>query len=121
MSRIEDRLREDRELRDAARAVLLADLDHLRTNLSVKGVSGRIGDRIGEGAKDVLEIAKDSAKDNRGIIAALIAAIALWFAREPILEILGLDDSEEEQDNPAAEDQMIDPDPATPPGDDDEQ
>lgn len=90
MSRAEERLSEDRELRDAARAVFLADLDHAKTNFTAKGVAGRVGSRIGDGAKDVLEVAKVQAEDNRGVIAALIGAVALWLSREPILEIFGL-------------------------------
>lgn len=90
MSRNQDILREDRELRDAAKAVLLADLEHAKASFSAKGVATRIGGRIGDGAKDVLEVAKVQADDNRGVIAMLIGAIALWMGRTPILEILGL-------------------------------
>lgn len=99
MSRAEQRLREDRELRDAARANLMADIEHLRTSFSAKGLAGRVGNRIGDGAADVYEIAKDRADDNRGLIAVLIGAIALWLGRGPILEILGLSDSAEAADN----------------------
>ncbi|MEM9502253.1 MAG: hypothetical protein AAF941_10475, partial [Pseudomonadota bacterium] len=50
--------------------------------------------RIGDGAKDVVEVARTNAEDKRGILAILIGAMLMFFAREPILEILGLDDSE---------------------------
>ena len=90
MSRLEDQLIEDRRLRDAARAVLVADLEHARTSFSSKGLADRVGTRIGDGAVDVFETAKAQASDNRGIIAALIGALLLWLGREPILEALGL-------------------------------
>ena len=86
---------EDRALRDAARANFLADLEHARTSLSGKGIAERVVDRIGEGARDVLEQASETAEDNRGILAVLIGAIVLWFARGPILELLGLEEAED--------------------------
>lgn len=77
---------EDRALRDAARSVFLADIAHARTSLSAKTVATRVGEGIGDGARDVFEVAKVQAEDNRGILAILIGALLLWFAREPILE-----------------------------------
>lgn len=89
MSRLPEQFHEDQALRDAARAVLFADLEHARVTLSGKGVASRVAGRIGDGAKDVIEVAKGQADDKRGIIAALVAALFLWLARGPILEILG--------------------------------
>ena len=93
MSSLDQQFEEDRRLRDAARAVLLADLEHARSSFSAKGVADRIGSRIGDGAVDVFETARTQASDHRGIIAALIGAVVLWFGREPILAALGLDGS----------------------------
>lgn len=113
MSKLERRLEQDRELRDSARAVLMADIDHARDSFSAKGVVTRVGSRIGDGAADVFETAKDQAGDNRGIIAALVGAILLWLGREPILEALGLSEpSQDDEAEPAAE--------QIPPGDDNE-
>ena len=89
---------EDRALRDAARAVFVADITHARSSLSAKGVATRVGSRIGDGAKDVFEVARLQAEDNRGILAILIGALVLWFAREPIREIFGLAQPEEDID-----------------------
>ena len=90
MSRLPTDFIEDRALRDAARAVLVADIEHARTSLSGKAVAARVAGTIGDGAKDAVEVAKVHADDNRGILAGLIAILAVWFAREPLLEILGL-------------------------------
>lgn len=98
MSPLEQQFIEDRALRDAAKAVLLADIEHARTNLTAKGVADRVGGRIGDGAKDVFEAAKAQAEDNRGILAVLIGAVLLWLAREPIMELLGLADLAEDAD-----------------------
>lgn len=106
MKSIEERFYADRALRDAAKAVLLADIDHARTSFSAKGVADRVGTRIGEGAADVLDTAKDVANDNRGIIAALIGAILLWLGREPLFEALGFGDEAEadaDADEPVSE------------------
>lgn len=102
MSWREERLIEDRALRDAARAVLMADLAHARSSFSAKGMADRVGSRIGDGALDVLETAKETASDNRGIIAALIGAILLWLGREPLLEALGFGDDAEAEADPSA-------------------
>ena len=65
---------------------------------------------LGDGAKDVLEVAKGHASDRQGILAAIIAVIALWFARGTIAEILGIHDvsdhegEELDADGPLAED-----------------
>lgn len=90
MSKIDQRFYEDRALRDAARNVFKADIAHSRATFSGKALAERMVGRIGDGAVDVFETAKDRADDNRGIIAALIGAILLWFARGPVLEMLGL-------------------------------
>lgn len=87
MSRLPDDFYQDRALRDAARDVLVADIEHARASLSGKAIAGRVAGRVGDGAKDVLEVAKGHADDKRGILAIIIAFIALWFAREPIAEI----------------------------------
>jgi len=90
MSRLPDSFIQDRELRDAARAVFLDDVEHARTSLTGKAVAERVVGRIGTGAKDVFEVAKGHTDDKRGLIACLIAAIALWFTRKPLLEIFGI-------------------------------
>jgi predicted ATPase len=94
MTRLPDRFIEDRAIRDAARAVLAEDIEHLRTSLAEEGiasrvssgVTGTISNRIRTGARDVLEQAKAQAGDNKGVLALLVGALVLWFARGPILE-----------------------------------
>ncbi len=88
MSRLPDEFHQDRALRDAARGVLIADIEHARATLNGKGLADRFAGRVGDGAKDVFEIAKHHAGDKRGILAGLVALVAVWFAREPIGEIL---------------------------------
>ncbi|WP_133365226.1 hypothetical protein [Qipengyuania sediminis] len=81
---------EDRRLRDASRAVLDADWAHVRADYKAKGMGARALARISAGASDVFEEARDVAADNKGALAAIVAALALWFARHPILDaVLG--------------------------------
>ncbi len=94
MTRLPDRFIEDRAMRDKARAVLAEDIEHLRASLDDQGIASRvstgvtstISTRIRSGARDVLDQAKAQAGDNKGVIALLVGAIILWFAREPIFQ-----------------------------------
>lgn len=92
------RMLEDKYLRDSARALLEADIQHLKTDLVQKSIGTRIIDRAKEGAIDLYEEAIDVAEDNKGALAALVAAIVVWFARNPILSIFGFGPEAEEGD-----------------------
>ena len=83
-----ERMLEDRHLRDAARALVEADIENLRADLAVKGIGERAVDRITEGASEVYDEAIEVAADHKGALAAIVAALLLWFARHPILEAL---------------------------------
>jgi hypothetical protein len=83
-----EQMLEDRILRDAARALVEQDISNLRANLTAKTISERAVNRIAAGASDVYDEAVEVASDHKGALAAIIAALALWFARHPILETL---------------------------------
>lgn len=89
MSNPEQRLAEDKALRDAALGLFKADLSLVRADLAERGIGQRIADRLGESTTDMLDEAIDYAEDNKGTVAAGIAAVVLWFARGPILDALG--------------------------------
>jgi len=95
---LEHRLAEDRSMRDAALALFQADLALIRADLAERGVGGRIADRIGEASMDMVDEAVDYAEENKGKVAAGFAALLLWFARGPILDLLtGLIGDEDEE------------------------
>ena len=98
MSDRKARMRADRHLRDSARALVDADIKHLKADLAHKGIGGRIMDRAKEGAFDLYEEAIDVAEDNKGALAALVAAVVVWFARNPILSHFGLEPDETDDD-----------------------
>ncbi len=95
------RMLEDRYLRDSARALVDADIKHLKSNFANKSLGERALDRVREGASDLYEEAIDAAEDNKGALAALVAAVVVWFARNPILQLFGFQpevDEDEEDD-----------------------
>lgn len=92
------RMIEDRYLRDSAKALVEADFEHIKADFGAKGLGERAMDRVTEGAMDLYEEALELAEDNKGALAALVAAIVVWFARNPLLSILGLGDDEEDED-----------------------
>ena len=89
---------EDKYLRDSARALVEADIEHIKADFAHKGLGERAMDRVTEGAMDLYEEAIDVAEDNKGVLAALVAAIVVWFARNPLLELLGIVNDEEDED-----------------------
>ena len=89
---------EDKRLRDAARALVTADIENLKSDLAVKGPGARLADRLAEGASDVYDEALDVARDHKGALAAIAAAMILWFARNPVLATLFGDDWAEDPD-----------------------
>ncbi|MFN4112393.1 MAG: hypothetical protein ACK4GD_00465 [Sphingomonadaceae bacterium] len=82
------RLAEDKALRDAARALIDADLARLKGTVAARSVPARAMDRATEGAVEVLEQVADAAGRNKGVIAALVGATAIWLARHPLLALL---------------------------------
>lgn len=89
----------DKYLRDSARALVDADLENLKTTFSGKSMGERAFDRVREGAVDVYEEAIDIAESNKGALAALLAAVVVWFARNPLLSIFSLDGEDEGEEN----------------------
>ena len=92
------RMIEDRYLRDSARALVEADIEHIKADFAHKGLGERAMDRVTEGALDLYEEAIEVAEDNKGALAALVAAIAVWFARNPIFALLGVQDGEKHEE-----------------------
>lgn len=99
MRDLERQLREDRVLRDAAQALVKADVDRVREEMKAKPLGRRAVARVQDGAAELLESAREKTGDNLGIVALLLGAVGLWFARNPILAALGdSDDTDGDQD-----------------------
>lgn len=101
MSDRRTRMLEDRYLRDSARALVEADIEHLKADFTHKTLAERAMDRVVDVASDLYDEAIEMAEDNKGALAALVAAIVVWFARNPILELLGFapEDPDHDEDD----------------------
>lgn len=85
MNKAELQLEEARDLRNSARARLDARLAIVRADVEARSIGGRIADKAAEEARDAMEEALTIARESKGIIAGTIAALALWFLRNPII------------------------------------
>ena len=85
MSNAADRLAKDRTTREAALTAFNANLAQVRTDLEARGIGGRIADQASMEVRAGIDEALAIADDNKGIVAATIAALALWFLRIPLI------------------------------------
>ena len=85
MSDAADRLAKDRTTREAALTAFNANLAQVRTDLEARSIGGRIADQASMEVRAGIDEALAIADDNKGIVAATIAALALWFFRIPLI------------------------------------
>lgn len=101
------RMLEDKHLRDSARALVEADVEHIKADFANKGMAKRALFRLRENAGELYDEALDVADSNKGAVAAVFAALIVWFARNPLLDMVGLgieqDDERTEPSDEAAE------------------
>lgn len=72
-----------RALRDEALNIFRADLDFAKTESS----PARIKERAVDEAVELVDAARDIAKDNIAVIGASSLALVAWFLREPLLAL----------------------------------
>ena len=106
MNKLEREMREDRALRNSALALVKVDVANVKDDVSAKGIKDRVTDRLADGALDVFEEATNIADNNRGVLATLLAAVGIWFARNPILDILGSEDDYDSEPGEHAEEAL---------------
>lgn len=85
MARVADKLENDRAVRNAAREAFDTRLAQVKLDLKARSLGGRVVDKVSKEANEALEEAVEIADQNRGVVAGTIAALALWFLRNPIL------------------------------------
>lgn len=71
--------------RNGARTRFDAMIEQVKSDFSARGVGARITDTLTEDARETAAYALDIARENKGVIAGTLAAIALWFLRNPII------------------------------------
>ncbi len=107
MSKAERQMLEDRAVRDAARALVDADVAQLKSTFSGKSIAKRVSDRVSDGAKDIFDEAVDAADDHKGALATLIAAVVLWFAHFPLKSLFSDDQDENAEENTTTHDENV--------------
>ncbi|WP_435417672.1 hypothetical protein WAB17_12485 [Parerythrobacter aurantius] len=103
MTRLEEQLRADRQLRDQARSLVEADLDRVRSEWNARPLGSRAFDRIKDGAAELIETAHTKTEGKAGVAALLFGAVALWFASNPIRERFSRDGQDEPTPPPSPE------------------
>lgn len=84
MTNLKRQMREDKATRDAARALMEADVEHVKTLASSGHLKERASEQISDKGGEALKAAGNVADKNKGYITALVGAVILWLAREPI-------------------------------------
>jgi len=97
MNRHERELSEQRALRDAALDLVRADLACLRENWNSKSLGERALERVSRSAEEVFEAASETARSKPATLAAILGALALWFARNPIASLFECEKESEDQ------------------------
>lgn len=84
MNEAENRLAEDRANRKAARGLFDSRLAQVKADLAARSVRARIKAKATDEVAKGIEQGVTIAKESKGIIAGTVAALALWFWREPL-------------------------------------
>ena len=78
----------DRANRKAAWALFEGRLGQVKADLSARSIKGRMIDKAKGDALAIADEAVAVAKDNKGLVAATIAALIAWAFRAPLLGFL---------------------------------
>jgi DNA-binding ferritin-like protein (Dps family) len=85
MADLEAQVLTNRASRDAARATFDKHYGAIKADIEERGIAGRVLDETVEQAKDMFDEAVAVAETHPGVIGGTIAALALWFLRNPII------------------------------------
>jgi len=99
MSNLKHQMREDKAIRNAAKALLDADVAHVKNVFSRPSLTERAATNLNDSAHDVFDKASSAANDHKGFLAAIVGALLIWFARNPIVSLFEADDSDEAGDS----------------------
>ena len=83
MSARKRQMEEDRALRDAARALVKNDIEHLKGDVEERGIAARIASSALLGAGDIFDEGKELFEQHKPAsygIGAVLAAILGWWA-----------------------------------------
>lgn len=93
MAKLARQLEADRAARDSAKAAFDARYGAIKADMEERGIAGRIIDDTMRQVRDTFDEAVDVVESHPGVIGGTIAALVLWFLRNPIMawveELLG--------------------------------
>ena len=88
MSKLADQLLSDRATRDAAKAMFEGHYSAFKADVNDRGLGGRIADEALEQAQAVFDEAMTVVEEHPGVIGGTLAALVIWFLRNPIIELV---------------------------------
>lgn len=80
-----DELQRARSARNAAQTRVTTGIAKVKADLSARSLKQRVSDASIEKGADAIEQVVDVANSNRAVIAGTVAALGLWFLRNPII------------------------------------
>lgn len=83
-------LKEDRALRDTARALLAANISHLQGVVEIHSDGRRMMRIAGQEAREVAGHVRAAARRHRGPLVLAGGALLLWLGRRPIRALIGM-------------------------------
>lgn len=89
MAKLARQLEVDRAARDAARAAFDTRYGAIKADMEERGIAGRIIDDTMRQARGAFDEAVDVAENHPGVMGGTIAALMLWFLRNPIIAWIG--------------------------------
>ena len=95
MTDLKRQLKEDKAIRSAARAILLAQMTQVRHGLSGQRIGEKLADKIGDPALEKLENAGTSAKVIAAAAAGAASVVGLALAWKPLTELFAITAEEE--------------------------
>lgn len=104
MTSLKRQMREDKATRDAARALIDADLEQVKTLVTSAQLKEQASEQVSDKGSEALKAATDAVDKNKGYIAAVVGGVILWLARGAIRSVFEKlsddkrDDSEIESD-----------------------
>lgn len=87
MNEAERRLSEDRATRRSARGLFDRRLAQVKADYEARGIPDRIKAKAADETTKALDTALDVASESKGIIAGTVAALMVWFFRNPLIAL----------------------------------
>ena len=89
MTEAERRLIEDRRNRTAARQLVDSGIAQVKTDLSARGIGGRIKDSVVGETEEAIGTGIAVARENKAVVAGTFSALLVWWLRAPLSRWLG--------------------------------